>query len=182
MTNKYQIMLSWFDDDFIIYLTPKISIMQLCKKRNKMRLTLQDLQIIWRFTQKIIWLIWWLFDDCSMIVDDDCNLLSYLMIEIFWVIWWNNVQSEGLTQFRIRQAMLPPNSSGQPCTSSAKVLSNLLDSSLHCDCKASPVHLDVGGDNHTNAMSAATIIRCRRWQSYASKDANSPLQFLHSKF
>ena len=46
----------------------------------------------------------WLFDE-------------YLMM-IVWVISWNDMQSERLTQYCIRQPMLPQNTGGQACTSS----------------------------------------------------------------
>ena len=61
-------------------------------------------------------LIGCLLDDYLMIFlllfDDYCVYLSYL-INIC-----KNMQSEWLSQFCIRQAMLPQNTGGQPCTSS----------------------------------------------------------------
>ena len=65
-----------------------------------------------------------------------CNYL--MIIVIIWVTWWNNVQGELLTQYCIRQAMLPQNTGGYAASKYSECNLWLLDSSLQRVSRAFP--------------------------------------------
>ena len=116
-----------FDDYCILYLTPIISIIQTEKTKCEADYLTRYMSHYLTYLMVIGWLL-----------DEDWVYLSHL-INIC-----SNMQSEWLTQFCIRQAMLPQIPVVRPARP-AKVISDLLDLSLQSVLRA------FRGGNHTNA-------------------------------
>jgi len=108
ITNNYQIMLSLFDDYFIIIFTQIIPIIQTIKA--KYEYLVPFWQIIFTSQQSLfddyLMIIWWLFDN------DYHNYLHY----VNYLIHRKITSIQKLTPFRFRQAMLPQDTRGQVCT------------------------------------------------------------------
>ena len=100
-------------------------------------------------------IIWWLFDDCSVVIW--CFIWCFVIIELFDEIIGKVFNSPNSPLANLRCFKIPVARPARP----AKVISNLLDSSL---------------------QSVLSALRCWRWHSYECKDANPTLQLLHLKF